>query len=60
MKFDELNIDERILRAIEDRDLRKLHLYRHRQFQLYVKVLMLSDRHRQVLVRQQHTQFLCL
>ena len=40
--------------------LRKLHLYRHRQFQLYVKVLMLSDRHRQVLVRQQHTQFLCL
>ena len=60
MKFDELNIDERILRAIEDMGFEELAPIQHRQFQLYVKVLMLSDRHRQVLVRQQHTQFLCL
>ena len=60
MKFDELNIDERILRAIEDMGFEETSPIQTQAFQLYVKVLMLSDRHRQVLVRQQHTQFLCL
>ena len=60
MKFDELNIDERILRAIEDMGFEETSPIQTQAIPAVCEVLMLSDRHRQVLVRQQHTQFLCL
>ena len=57
MKFEELNLDERILRAVEDMGFEEASPIQASAIPVIMDE-MLSDRHRQVQERRQHILFL--